>query len=125
MRSTYELSANGSGAIKDEIPRITRMFITLEPTTFHTAMSAFPRRAAMIDVASSGILVPIATIVSPIIASDKPNNLAISTAPSTRIFQPIKRTAIPEKIHNVAFQGEAIFSTTSLSSGTKLLCFTE
>ncbi len=97
----------------------------LDPTTFHTAISAFQRLAAMIDVASSGILVPIATIVRPMIASDNQNNLAISTAPSTSIFQPKNSTAIPEKIQRDAFHGEAIFSTVSLSSGTKLLCFTE
>lgn len=124
-RSIYELSENGNGAIKDEIPRITSIFIMFEPTTFHTAISAFHLLAAMTDVASSGILVPIATIVSPIIDSDNPNNLAISTAPSTRIFHPINNTAIPDMIHRVALAGDAIFSTVSLSSGKKLLCFTE
>lgn len=79
----------------------------------------------MIDVASSGILVPMATIVRPMMASESPNNFAISTAPSTSIFQPINNTAIPETIQRLAFQGDAIFSTVSLSSGTKLLCFTE
>lgn len=101
------------------------IFITFDPTTFHTAISGFHRLAAMIEVASSGILVPIATIVRPMMASDNQNNLAISTAPSTSIFQPINNTAIPEKIQRVAFPVEAIFSTFSLSSGTKLLCFTE
>ena len=48
-----------------EIQRITKIFIIFEPTTFQTAISGFHLRAAIIDVASSGILVPIATTVRP------------------------------------------------------------
>lgn len=47
---------------------MTKIFIIFEPTTFHTAISGFHLRAAMIEVVSSGILVPMATTVRPIIA---------------------------------------------------------
>lgn len=125
IRSVYEAFKNGSGAIIAEVPRITKIFIIFEPTTFQIAISGFHLLAAIIEVASSGILVPIATTVSPIIACDNQKNFAIFTAPSTRIFHPINNTSIPPAIHKVAFHGDMIFSTFSLSSGIKLLCFTE
>lgn len=104
---------------------MTKIFIIFEPTTFQTAISGFHLRAAMIEVASSGILVPIATIVRPIIACESQKIFAISTAPSTRIFHHINKTNIPHIIQRIAFQGEIIFSISSLSSGVKLLCLRE
>lgn len=111
--------------MRDEIPRITRIFITLEPTTFQTAISGFQRLAAIIEVASSGMLVPIATTVSPMIDCESPKLFAISTAPSTRIFPPINKTVIPAIIQRIAFPVDSIVSTSSLLSGTKLLCLSE
>ena len=108
-----------------EIQRITKIFIIFEPTTFQTAISGFHLRAAIIDVASSGILVPIATTVRPMMASDNQKNFAISTAPVTRIFYPINNTSTPPMIQRTALREEEIFSTVSLSSGIKLLCLTE
>ena len=52
------------------------------------AISVFHPILAIIDTRSSGILVPTATIVSPIIASEIRYFFAIDTAPSTRIFPP-------------------------------------
>ncbi len=106
-------------------PRITKIFIILEPTTFQTAISGFHLRAAIIEVASSGALVPIATIVRPMIACESQKLLAITTAPSTSNFPPVNKTAIHANIQRDAFHGEIIFSTSSLSSGIKLLCFKE
>ena len=109
-----------------EVPSITKIFIIFEPTTFQTAISGFHLRAAIIEVASSGILVPIATTVSPMIACESQKLFAISTAPSTSNFPPINKTSIHHIIQRLAFQGEVIFSTSSLvASGIKLLCFSE
>ena len=60
----------------------------LEPSTLPIAIPEFPQILARIDTINSGILVPIATIVSPIIASEIQNFLAIDTAPSTSTFHP-------------------------------------
>ena len=68
IKSVYELFRKGSGVIIAEAQRMTKTFIIFEPTTFQTAISGFHLRAAIIEVASSGILVPIATTVSPMIA---------------------------------------------------------
>lgn len=124
-KSIYEVFKKGSGVMIADIPSITKIFIILEPTTFPTAISGFHLRAAIIEVASSGILVPIATTVSPIIACESQKLFAISTAPSTSNFPPINKTSIPPIIQRLAFQGEVIFSTSSLASGIKLLCFRE
>jgi hypothetical protein len=67
-KSIYELFRKGRGAIIAEVQRIIKIFIIFEPTIFQTAISGFPLRAAMIEVASSGVLVPTATIVNPMIA---------------------------------------------------------
>ncbi len=124
-RSKYELKRNGRGATNADIPRIMRIFIILDPTTLPTAISAFPRRAARIEVIISGALVPTATIVRPIIDSESPAIFARSTAQVTRIFPQKKSTQIPHATQSQAFQGESIFSTTSDSSGTILLCLSE
>ena len=47
-------------------PRTSRILAVFEPTTFPTAMSAFPRLIATTEVTSSGKLVPRATAESPI-----------------------------------------------------------
>lgn len=108
-----------------EVPNITRIFMIFDPTTFPIAISEFPLLAAMIDVTSSGILVPIATTVRPMIDCESQKFFAIPTAPSTNIFHPVKRTRIHQATQRRAFHVEIIFSTFSLSSGMKLLCRTE
>ena len=82
------LACNGIGAINQVIPRIPNMLNTLLPTMFPMAISFCFLRAATTEVASSGRLVPTATIVSPITASDSPIFFASSTAPSTMNFPP-------------------------------------
>ena len=60
----------------------------LEPTTFPMAISLLPFTAAVILTASSGALVPNATIVSPIIKDGIRRRLAIEEAPSTNQSAP-------------------------------------
>ena len=74
------------------IPSMRNTLAMLDPRTFPIAISVLPSIPAMIDTTSSGILVPIATIVSPIIASEIENLFASDTAPSTSMFQPKVRT---------------------------------
>lgn len=100
-------------------PNMTNIFIIEEPTTFPIAISGFPRRAAITDVTISGALVPIATIVRPMIDSDTIKVRAMSTAPSTSIFHPKNNTAVPPITHATDLTGDCMISTSSLSSGTK------
>lgn len=72
-----------------------RMLKMLEPMTFPTAMSFSPLNAATMEVASSGRLVPMATIVSPMTASETWNSLAISTEPLTKSLAPPMSNATP------------------------------
>ena len=109
-KSKYDEFKNGRGAIIADIPSMTNVFIIFEPIKFQTAISEFPFLAAMIEVTISGILVPIATIVSPIIDSLSQNILAISTAPCTRIFQPKKRIQTHKATHKIAFHVDFITS---------------
>ena len=67
-------------------PRMRKKLATFDQRTFPIAISVFPERLARTDTTNSGILVPIATIVSPIIACEIENLRAIATAPSIRIF---------------------------------------
>ena len=66
-----------------------------DPTMLPTAMSRWPRNAAIIDVASSGSDVPIATTVSPITSSLTPKCLAMSVAEPTRSCEPSTSTTNP------------------------------
>lgn len=85
------------GNIQALTQRIRSTFAIFEPRTFPIAISVFPEILARIETISSGILVPTATIVSPIIACDIQNLLAIDTEPSTRAF-PQKVRRISQKI---------------------------
>lgn len=76
------------GAMQALTQRIKNIFAILEPSTFPMAISGLPEILARTDTMSSGILVPIATIVRPMIASEIPNFLAMDTAPSTSTFHP-------------------------------------
>jgi hypothetical protein len=80
------------GAIQALSPSIKNTFAILEPSTFPMAISGLPWILASTDTISSGILVPIATMVRPMIASDIPNFFAIDTAPSTSTFHPKVRS---------------------------------
>jgi hypothetical protein len=55
----------------------------LLPITFETATSPRPANAASIETTSSGVEVPIATIVNPIVSSETPNRRAMRTTAST------------------------------------------
>lgn len=63
----------GISLTNDVVPRIKKILKIFDPTTFPTASSTFLRNAATILVTSSGILVPMATTVSPINKSLTPN----------------------------------------------------
>ncbi len=81
-----------TGNIQALIQRIRNTFTIFEPRTLPMAISAFPDMLAKIETINSGILVPIATIVKPIIACDIQNFFATDTEPSTRTFAPKVRS---------------------------------
>lgn len=79
------------GATIAVIQRIRKIFAIFEPNTFPIAISVFPEIDASKETISSGILVPIATIVSPITASEIFHFFAREIEPSTRRFPPTVR----------------------------------
>ena len=76
------------GVMEADMPRIKRMLNMLLPTTLPRDMSALPDRPAMTLTASSGELVPKATIVSPITRGDIPTSTASFDAPRTNASAP-------------------------------------
>ena len=68
------------GAISPGTASTARMLRMLEPTTLPMAMSVWPLRAEPMVAASSGRLVPIATIVRPMIISLTPSAIAMLVA---------------------------------------------
>ena len=85
------------GDIQALTPRIRRTLAIFEPNTFQMAISVFQEILASTETINSGILVPTATIVRPIIAWDIQNFFAIDTEPSTRTLPP-KVRRISQKI---------------------------
>ena len=81
--------------IKAVIPKIIKIFKILLPTTFPIVIPAFCCMAAVILTAASGILVPIATIVRPMISWGIPSFLAMLAAPSTNQSAPFTRKIKP------------------------------
>ena len=72
-----------------------------EPTMLPTAISVSFFKAAEIEAASSGKLVPKATIVTPIIRSLTPHEKAILEAPSIKNLAPIANPT-DERTINIA-----------------------
>ena len=93
--SITESFVTDMGVITPEIPRMARTLKMLEPTTFPTAISFSPLRAAVMEVTSSGRLVPTAQIVRPTRVSLMPAFIAISFACSTTRFPPRTIPATP------------------------------
>ena len=85
-------------------PSMRNILAILDPRTFPIAISVLPDILAMTETMSSGILVPIATIVSPMIASERENLFARETAPSTRIFHPNTRSMSPTMMEKNAIR---------------------
>ena len=83
----------GSGLIIAHTPHTTIKLKILEPITLLIAIALLPCIAAEILTDNSGALVPIATIVKPIIIDGTLNAFAIPELPSTKKSAPlIKRT---------------------------------
>lgn len=72
------MATGKSKAVSPRIPRILKIF---EPTTLPIVTSGFPFKAPTKLTTSSGMEVPIPTIVAPITKSETPNLLAMETAP--------------------------------------------
>ena len=71
------------------------MLKILLPTTFPTAKSVAPDKAAFAETATSGALVPNATIVKPTISGGMPKNDAIWVEPRINRFAPTIRSIKP------------------------------
>ena len=92
---------NSKGVIIAPTPKIKNKLRTQEPTKFPTAKSVSFLITAIIDVTSSGIAVPIATIVKPITLSDILKLSAISVALSTTKSPPYLSSTIPIIINRI------------------------
>ena len=78
-----------SGQNSAHIPHTTIRLKILEPTALPTATPVLPDNAALMLTAHSGRLVPIATIVSPIIMDGTRSLLAMLELPSTKKSAPL------------------------------------
>ena len=95
----------GSLDISEETPRTTRILKKFEPTTLATLISFCPDNEDVILTAASGALVPIATMVSPIVIDGILNFLAIEAAPSTNKSAPFirKKKPIIKRINDIVY----------------------
>lgn len=112
--STRDSPEIGIGLTSDVIPKMRKILKILDPITFPTAKSTCFFIAAATLVASSGRLVPSATSVSPIKASESPNALARIVAFATKSVLPSPSPTSPKTIKNVDF-GIDISLTSELS----------
>ncbi len=89
-----------NGKIMEQIPRIPSRLKVFEPRTLLIAISLEPCKDAVVLTASSGALVPQATIVKPIIRDETLKFFARAALPSTKISAPltsIKKPTIRNK----------------------------
>ena len=83
------------GATSAEQPTMSSVFSVFDPTTLPTARSGVPFRADTILTHSSGIEVPIATMVKPITIWLTPKRDAMFTAPSVSQSAPFSTATRP------------------------------
>ena len=105
--------ATATGVITAVRPRIIKIFRILLPTILPMVISALPFKAAEILTAASGALVPIATMVSPIISWGILNLLAMPAAPSTNQSAPFTSSTNPKasinKFHKISISNSFRF----------------
>ena len=92
---------NVTGLIIADNPNINSKLQILLPIIFPTDMSEYPSKADVVLTNSSGIDVPIETIVNPIIISDICNFFAIWLEPSTNISAPFINSKKPITINTI------------------------
>ncbi len=86
-----------SGATSALAPRISSTLHTLLPMAFPSATSPFALSAAPAETASSGLLVPKLTTVSPTINGGTPNTPAMRLAPRTSTSAPPMSSTNPSR----------------------------
>ena len=92
---TSTLRSVGTGCSMAHSPSTTSRLNRLEPTTLLSAISLEPCTAAAVLTASSGALVPMATMVSPITSDGTWNRRASPDAPPTNRSAPFTSAAKP------------------------------
>lgn len=92
---------------KIKIPPIMQELNMIEPRALPTEISAFPPALEKIDTKSSGSVVPMLTMLAPIIAGDIFSLFAKIMAESTNLFPPYI-TKIKEVINNKMFNNISI-----------------
>ena len=101
------------GVTAEVSPITHRILKRLDPTMLPIAISVSFFMAADIDAASSGRLVPKATMVIPIILWLTPKDEAIFEAPSIRRFAPKARPILDKMIKSTASHKLSVFSSLS------------
>ena len=89
------------GLIIDVIPNTAKILKIFDPIKLPTARFSCFLKAATNDVASSGILVPIATKLTEITLSVKPNSCAINVVPSIKKLARNESNNMPAIINRI------------------------
>ena len=88
-------SETAMGIITEHTPSTMSILKVLEPMTLLTARALAPFTAEVMDTASSGALVPMATMVRPMIRAGTLNFAARAAAPSTKKSAPLISSTNP------------------------------
>ena len=89
------LRVRGSGRIRAQTPRMTKTLKMFDPTTLPIATSLWPPMAESTETTSSGVEVPTATIVRPMMNSGTRKRCATAAEPSVRKFAPARISPSP------------------------------
>ena len=95
MSRRMVLRVRGSGRIRAQMPRMTKTLKMFEPTMLPIATSLLPAMAESTETTSSGVEVPTATIVRPMMNSGTRSRWATAAEPSVRKFAPARISPRP------------------------------
>ena len=98
-------AVSGRGRMRAQTPRMTNTLKMLDPTTLPIATSLFPATAESTDTTSSGVEVPTATIVSPMMNSGTRSRLASAAEPSVRKLAPARIRPRPASRRRISIEG--------------------
>ena len=101
--------------IIEAIPVMANKLKRFDPNIAPNTKPICPLKAATIELTTSGMDVPNATTVNPMIVSDTPNELAVITAPLTKTWAPIIIPTTPTVENKIDFLKPRFFSMSSVS----------
>lgn len=114
----------GNLVMQQHNPKINAVSQITEPMPFPRAKPACPEKAAITETVASALVVPMLTIVAPMMTLGMPNFFAMLTEPSTNQSAPLhsiaKLTSVKRNISEMCFVARFIKNSSGIKCSIEL-----